>query len=79
MIVTIFVCAVCWDCSGSLYPQLLSHCHQIVNLGGLELLQRIYENRRHSIKVKRSIARILGNIAVCPSLRDNIVQAGIEH
>ncbi|CAH1785151.1 unnamed protein product [Owenia fusiformis] len=60
----------------SSHSKILSHCEQIVEHGGLQMLLRASYERSRSLKIQRIVARIIGNIAVCPNLAENIVQAG---
>lgn len=56
--------------------QVQSHCDPIVASGGLQLLQRVYQLRRDSLKIQRNIVRIIGNLAVNDSVHQAIVQSG---
>ncbi|KAM7367849.1 hypothetical protein PAMP_014119 [Pampus punctatissimus] len=53
-----------------------SHCDHIVASGGLQLLQRVYQQRSDSLKIQRNIVRIIGNLAVNESVHQAIVQSG---
>ncbi|XP_051780504.1 protein SERAC1 isoform X1 [Erpetoichthys calabaricus] len=52
------------------------HCDTIVAKRGLQLLQKIYQLRQDSLKIQRTIVRIIGNLAQCDSLHNAIVQSG---
>ncbi|XP_039603719.1 protein SERAC1 isoform X3 [Polypterus senegalus] len=52
------------------------HCDTIVAKRGLQLLQKIYQLRQDSLKIQRTIVRIIGNLALCDSLHNAIVQSG---
>lgn len=56
--------------------QVQSHCDHIVKNGGLQLLQRVYQLRRDSLKIQRNIVRIIGNLAINESVHQAIVQSG---
>lgn len=56
--------------------QVQSHCDHIVANGGLQLLQRIYQLRRDSLKIQRNIVRIIGNLALNEGVHQAIAQSG---
>lgn len=56
--------------------QVQSHCDQIVANGGLQLLQRMYQLRKDSLKIQRNIVRIIGNLALNESIHQAIAQSG---
>lgn len=56
--------------------QVQSHCDPIVANGGLQLLQRIYQLRRDSLKIQRNIVRIIGNLALNEGVHQAIAQSG---
>lgn len=56
--------------------QVNSHCDHIVANGGLQLLQRVYQLRRDSLKIQRNIVRIIGNLALNENVHQAIVQSG---
>lgn len=58
------------------HSKVQSHCDPIVASGGLQLLQRVYQLRRDSLKIQRNIVRIIGNLAVNDSVHQAIVQSG---
>lgn len=58
------------------HAQVQSHCDHIVANGGLQLLQRIYQLRRDSLKIQRNIVRIIGNLALNESVHQAIAQSG---
>ncbi|XP_053736994.1 protein SERAC1 isoform X2 [Synchiropus splendidus] len=58
------------------HSKVQSHCDPIVANGGLQLLQRVYQLRRDSLKIQRNIVRIIGNLALNESLHQAIVQSG---
>ncbi|XP_056150584.1 protein SERAC1 isoform X1 [Lampris incognitus] len=58
------------------HSKVQSHCDHIVNNGGLQLLQRVYQLRRDSQKIQRNIVRIIGNMALNESVHQAIVQSG---
>ncbi|XP_053192895.1 protein SERAC1 [Scomber japonicus] len=58
------------------HSKVQSHCDHIVASGGLQLLQRVYQLRRDSLKIQRNIVRIIGNLAVNESVHQAIVQSG---
>lgn len=64
-------------CSGlPVCLQVNSHCDDIVANGGLQLLQRVYQLRRDSLKIQRNIVRIIGNLALNENVHQAIVQSG---
>lgn len=58
------------------FVQVQSHCDHIVANGGLQLLQRIYQLRRDSLKIQRNIVRIIGNLALNEGVHQAIAQSG---
>lgn len=58
------------------HSKVQSHCDHMVANGGLQLLQRIYQLRRDSLKIQRNIVRIVGNLALNDSVHQAIVQSG---
>ncbi|XP_029903422.1 protein SERAC1 isoform X2 [Myripristis murdjan] len=58
------------------HSKVQSHCDHIVANGGLQLLQRVYQLRRDSLKIQRNIVRIIGNLAINESVHQAIVQSG---
>lgn len=58
------------------HSKVQSHCDHIVANGGLQLLQRVYELRRDSLKIQRNIVRIIGNLALNESVHQAIAQSG---
>ncbi|KAM3602899.1 uncharacterized protein V6R79_013118 [Siganus canaliculatus] len=58
------------------HSKVQSHCDHIVANGGLQLLQRVYQLRRDSLKIQRNIVRIIGNLALNESIHQAIVQSG---
>uniref|UniRef100_A0A8C2ZYY5 Protein SERAC1 n=1 Tax=Cyclopterus lumpus TaxID=8103 RepID=A0A8C2ZYY5_CYCLU len=54
----------------------ITHCDHIVANGGLQLLQRVYQLRRDSLKIQRNIVRIIGNLALNESVHQAISQSG---
>lgn len=58
------------------HSKVQSHCDHIVKNGGLQLLQRVYQLRRDSLKIQRNIVRIIGNLAINESVHQAIVQSG---
>uniref|UniRef100_A0A8C5TFH7 Protein SERAC1 n=1 Tax=Malurus cyaneus samueli TaxID=2593467 RepID=A0A8C5TFH7_9PASS len=58
------------------HSKICSHCDKIEAKGGLQLLQRIYQQRKHSAKIQRNIIRIIGNMALDEHLHSSIVRAG---
>ncbi|XP_061563300.1 protein SERAC1 [Cololabis saira] len=58
------------------HSKVKSHCDHIVENGGLQLLQRVYQLRRDSLKIQSNIIRILGNLALNESVHQAIVQSG---
>lgn len=58
------------------HSKVQSHCDHIVANGGLQLLQRIYQLRRDSLKIQRNIVRIIGNLALNESVHQAIAQSG---
>uniref|UniRef100_A0A667XFZ7 Protein SERAC1 n=1 Tax=Myripristis murdjan TaxID=586833 RepID=A0A667XFZ7_9TELE len=63
-------------CLQALVQHSKSHCDHIVANGGLQLLQRVYQLRRDSLKIQRNIVRIIGNLAINESVHQAIVQSG---
>lgn len=62
--------------TGVCSPQVQSHCDHIVSHGGLQLLQRVYQLRKDSLKIQRNIIRIIGNLALNDSVHQAIAQSG---
>ncbi|XP_068580786.1 protein SERAC1 [Cebidichthys violaceus] len=58
------------------HSKVQSHCDHIVASGGLQLLQRVYQLRRDSLKIQRNIVRIIGNLALNESVHLAISQSG---
>ncbi|NXW27367.1 SRAC1 protein, partial [Phaetusa simplex] len=58
------------------HSKVSSHCDKIEAKGGLQLLQRIYQQRKDSAKIQRNIIRIIGNMALDERLHSSIVRAG---
>ncbi|XP_048841596.1 protein SERAC1 isoform X1 [Brienomyrus brachyistius] len=58
------------------HSKVLSHCEHIVANGGLQLLQRVFQLRSDSQKIKRNVVHIIGNLALNDSLHTAIVQSG---
>nr|XP_046230097.1 protein SERAC1 isoform X2 [Scatophagus argus] len=58
------------------HSKVQSHCDHIVANGGLQLLQRVYQLRRDSLKIQRNIVRIIGNLALNESIHQAIAQSG---
>ncbi|XP_041831700.1 protein SERAC1 isoform X2 [Melanotaenia boesemani] len=58
------------------HSKVQSHCDHIVANGGLQLLQRVYQLRRDSLKIQRNIIRIIGNLALNEGIHQAIVQSG---
>ncbi|XP_035473715.1 protein SERAC1 [Scophthalmus maximus] len=58
------------------HSKVQSHCDHIVASGGLQLLQRVYQLRRDSLKIQRNIVRIIGNLALNESVHQAIAQSG---
>lgn len=70
---------VCNECSEILIEmqfQVQSHCDHIVANGGVQLLQRMYQLRKDSLKIQRNIVRIIGNLALNESIHQAIAQSG---
>uniref|UniRef100_A0A671V7D3 Protein SERAC1 n=1 Tax=Sparus aurata TaxID=8175 RepID=A0A671V7D3_SPAAU len=63
-------------CLQALVQHSKSHCDRIVANGGLQLLQRVYQLRRDSLKIQRNIVRIIGNLALNESVHTAIAQSG---
>ncbi|XP_039636872.1 protein SERAC1 isoform X3 [Perca fluviatilis] len=58
------------------HSKVQSHCDHIVANGGLQLLQRVYQLRRDSLKIQRNIVRIIGNLALNEGVHQAITQSG---
>lgn len=58
------------------HSKVRSHCDHIVANGGLQLLQRVYQLRRDSMKIQRNIVRIIGNLALNEGAHQAIAQSG---
>ncbi|XP_014886745.1 protein SERAC1 [Poecilia latipinna] len=58
------------------HSKVQSHCDRIVENGGLQILQRLYQLRRESLKIRRNIVRVIGNLALNESIHQAIVQSG---
>uniref|UniRef100_A0AAQ4PCA4 Protein SERAC1 n=1 Tax=Gasterosteus aculeatus aculeatus TaxID=481459 RepID=A0AAQ4PCA4_GASAC len=63
-------------CLQALVQHSKSHCDHIVANGGLQLLQRVYQLRRDSLKIQRNIVRIIGNLALNEGVHQAISQSG---
>ena len=59
-----------------IFLQIPEHCIEMVNLGALLLLQRVYLKHSSSVVFRRYIAWILGNIALNQNLHKNIIDGG---
>ncbi|XP_003971813.1 protein SERAC1 isoform X1 [Takifugu rubripes] len=58
------------------HSKVQSHCDHIVANGGVQLLQRMYQLRKDSLKIQRNIVRIIGNLALNESIHQAIAQSG---
>ncbi|PWA27712.1 hypothetical protein CCH79_00000400, partial [Gambusia affinis] len=58
------------------HSKVQSHCDHIVENGGLQILQRLYQLRSESLKIQRNIVRVIGNLALNESIHQAIVQSG---
>ncbi|XP_028997145.1 protein SERAC1 [Betta splendens] len=58
------------------HSKVQSHCDHIVVNGGLQLLQRVFQLRRDSLKIQGNIVRIIGNLALNESVHQDIAQSG---
>ncbi|XP_028858727.1 protein SERAC1 isoform X2 [Denticeps clupeoides] len=58
------------------HSRVPSHCDYIVANGGLQLLQRVYQLRKNSMKIQRNIVRVIGNLALNENNHAAIVQSG---
>ncbi|XP_026175167.1 protein SERAC1 isoform X2 [Mastacembelus armatus] len=58
------------------HSKVQSHCDHIVSNGGLQLLQRVYQLRKDSLKIQRNIVRIIGNLSLSESAHQAIAQSG---
>lgn len=58
------------------HSKVQSHSGPIVKNGGLQLLHRVFQLRKDSLKIQRNIVRIIGNLAINESLHQDIVQSG---
>lgn len=58
------------------HSELSSHCKELVRLGALQVLMRIYNSQPDSPKVNCYLAQIIANLAVYEDLHADIVQAG---
>uniref|UniRef100_H2VB60 Protein SERAC1 n=1 Tax=Takifugu rubripes TaxID=31033 RepID=H2VB60_TAKRU len=63
-------------CLQALVQHSKSHCDHIVANGGVQLLQRMYQLRKDSLKIQRNIVRIIGNLALNESIHQAIAQSG---
>uniref|UniRef100_A0A8C5G1M7 Protein SERAC1 n=1 Tax=Gouania willdenowi TaxID=441366 RepID=A0A8C5G1M7_GOUWI len=63
-------------CVQALVQHSKSHCDHIVSNGGLQLLQRVYQLRRNSLKIQGNIVRIIGNLALNEDVHEAIAQSG---
>ncbi|XP_064600503.1 protein SERAC1-like [Liolophura sinensis] len=59
----------------AIHSTVTSHCPDIVQLGGLQLLQKIQGKRKNNV-TRRLIARIIGNLAVDYNLHSDIIKSG---
>ncbi|XP_075410433.1 protein SERAC1 isoform X1 [Tenrec ecaudatus] len=58
------------------HSEIPTHCDEIVALGGLQLLQRLYRLYRDCPKVQRNVMRVIGNLALNEHLHPVIVGSG---
>ncbi|XP_066472198.1 protein SERAC1 [Tiliqua scincoides] len=58
------------------HSKVPNHCDVIESLGGLQLLQKLYQLRKDSAKIQRSIIHIIGNMALDERLHSSISRAG---
>ncbi|XP_044024384.1 protein SERAC1 isoform X2 [Siniperca chuatsi] len=58
------------------HSKVQSHCDHIVANRGLQLLQRVYQLRRDSLKIQTDIVRIIGNLALNESVHQAIALSG---
>ncbi|CAL8318034.1 unnamed protein product [Boreogadus saida] len=58
------------------HSKVQSHCDHIVAHGGLQLLQRVFQLRKDSLKIQRNVVRIVGNLALNERVHQAIVQSG---
>nr|XP_028579614.1 protein SERAC1 isoform X1 [Podarcis muralis] len=58
------------------HSKIPSHCDEIEASGGLQLLQKLYQIRKDSPKIQRSIIHIIGNMALNEQLHSSIFRAG---
>ncbi|XP_068926422.1 protein SERAC1 isoform X3 [Petaurus breviceps papuanus] len=58
------------------HSEIATHCDKIEANGGLQLLQRIYQLHKDCPKIRRSIVRIIGNMALHEHLHSAIVHSG---
>uniref|UniRef100_A0A8C5C1Q0 Protein SERAC1 n=1 Tax=Gadus morhua TaxID=8049 RepID=A0A8C5C1Q0_GADMO len=63
-------------CLQALVQHSKSHCDHIVAHGGLQLLQRVFQLRKDSLKIQRNVVRIVGNLALNERVHQAIVQSG---
>lgn len=56
--------------------QIPAHCDKLVANGGLQLLQRLYRLHQDCPQVRRSIVRIIGNMALNEHLHGAIARSG---
>ncbi|XP_048344048.1 protein SERAC1 isoform X2 [Sphaerodactylus townsendi] len=58
------------------HSKIPTHCDKIESHGGLQLLQKLYQLRKDSAKIQRSIIHIIGNMALDERLHSSIFRAG---
>ncbi|XP_077204841.1 protein SERAC1 isoform X5 [Paroedura picta] len=58
------------------HSKIPTHCDKIESNGGLQLLQKLYQLRKDSAKIQRSIIHIIGNMALDERLHPSIFHAG---
>ncbi|XP_053150060.1 protein SERAC1 isoform X2 [Hemicordylus capensis] len=58
------------------HSKVPNHSDQIESHGGLQLLQKLYQLRKDSAKIQRSIIHIIGNMALDERLHSSISRAG---
>ncbi|KAJ6664581.1 hypothetical protein lerEdw1_006154 [Lerista edwardsae] len=58
------------------HSKVPNHCDVIESHGGLQLLQKLYQLRKDSAKIQRSIIHIIGNMALDERLHSSISRAG---
>lgn len=58
------------------HSKIRDHCEAMINLGVLELLQKIHDERPNALKIQRNAVRIISNMCVNENLHPFILKSG---